>query len=176
MVRIGVLVKKRDRRILSLIDDLLNGRDDCEIEEVSLLSPKRYDLVVLHSIDKRNAGEKNNLKPLFFENSSVSLNVILYNSDNKHVYSLLNGQRCNLITYGLNSKACITASSIRPDSVQFCIQRAFDTVSGVRVEEQEFSLASDSENSWEHLISAMSVAILMDASLGAELNIAGLPL
>ena len=51
-----------------------------------------------------------------------------------------------LITYGLNQKACITASSIIDDDtesggqIQVCIQRSFPTVSGECAAVQEFPI------------------------------------
>jgi len=67
---------------------------------------------------------------------------ILINSDQQDTYSTIRSYSGNLISYGLNQKACITASSIFDDEqygqLQICIQRAFPTLKGGSVAVQEF--------------------------------------
>ena len=73
---------------------------------------------------------------------------LLINSDKRHI-STPAGCRARLITYGLNQKACITASSIVDDhgggQMQICIQRAFPTA-GAIVTAQEFAVKMGSLN------------------------------
>lgn len=45
-----------------------------------------------------------------------------------------------VITYGLNKKACVTASSVTDDSCAICVQRAFPTLSGGRCLQGEFTI------------------------------------
>ena len=71
---------------------------------------------------------------------------LVVNSDDKEIFAYL-PQGAKLITYGLNSKACITASSITDDGLQVCIQRAFTGLGGNMCDPQEFpvKLSSSTE-------------------------------
>ena len=66
---------------------------------------------------------------------------ILINSD-RNDYTSVRRYSGRLITYGLNQKACITASSIIGDEsggqMQVCIQRGFPTATGETAAVQEF--------------------------------------
>ena len=69
--------------------------------------------------------------------------VVLLNSDKVLLCGFgFGGDSAQLITYGLNSRACITASSIEEDDVQICLQRGFTTVSGSEALPQEFSVST----------------------------------
>jgi len=69
---------------------------------------------------------------------------VLINTDKRGSYSRIRRYSGTLITYGLNQKACITASSIIDDDttlggqMQVCIQRSFPTISGECAAVQEF--------------------------------------
>jgi len=68
----------------------------------------------------------------------------LINTDKRGCYSRIRRYSGTLITYGLNQKACITASSIIDDGttiggqMQVCIQRSFPTIGGGCAAVQEF--------------------------------------
>lgn len=61
-----------------------------------------------------------------------------------------------LITYGMNNKASITASSIERDKLQICVQRNLAALNGKIIEEQEFGLQL--KNIDKILYQAMSLA------------------
>jgi len=67
---------------------------------------------------------------------------VLINSDRKSSYAPIRRYAGNLITYGINQKACLTASSIVDDELggqlQLCIQRNFPTATGGVATVQEF--------------------------------------
>ena len=67
---------------------------------------------------------------------------VLINSDRQSDYSFIQYYKGTLITYGLNQKSCITASSIvdneRGGQLQICIQRGFPTICGGYTAVQEF--------------------------------------
>ena len=71
--------------------------------------------------------------------------VVLLNSDNiglvASLASLVQERRAGLITYGLNQRACITASSISAAGLMVCVQRGFSTAHGETIP-QEFAVAT----------------------------------
>jgi UDP-N-acetylmuramate-alanine ligase len=66
---------------------------------------------------------------------------LLVNADDPRGFSHLAGCKAQIVTYGMNSKACITASSIGDDSMQICIQRVLPSTSGREILPQEFAVA-----------------------------------
>jgi UDP-N-acetylmuramate-alanine ligase len=99
--------------------------------------------------------------------------IILLNSDEKNIFKALqnNVGSASVITYGLNSKACVTASSISDATVQFCIQRALPTLTGEVMEQQEFTVKADTlNNDVNSILAAVTAAILngFDTNLSLE--------
>jgi len=94
---------------------------------------------------------------------------LLVNSDRRGSYRPQWRYKGNLITYGLNRKACITASSIVNDEtggrLQICIQRSFPTLTGGVVAVQEFPVHM-------HALGAEDVIALVGACMlcGADMH------
>lgn len=85
---------------------------------------------------------------------------LVVNADNKDIFPLLDQVAPTVITYGLNGRACITASSITTDKLQICIQRGFKGQNGVECIPQEFSTKVDFlENSHGVLAAAATLAV-----------------
>ncbi|MCL2371793.1 MAG: hypothetical protein FWC78_00125 [Defluviitaleaceae bacterium] len=63
---------------------------------------------------------------------------IVVNSDDKEILPHLSGSQAQVITYGFNAKACITASSVTDHGLQVCIQREFRGLDGRSRIPQEF--------------------------------------
>ena len=70
-----------------------------------------------------------------------SAKIVLYNSDLKSSENYFKGEKIYLITYGLNAKATITASSIDERSMLICVQRSFNNISGKTVLPQELPIS-----------------------------------
>jgi len=67
--------------------------------------------------------------------------TVVLNSDESGLTDLLNDVNPQLlITYGFNSKASITASSVCEGTCCICVQRAFTTTTGVHRDQQEFTV------------------------------------
>jgi hypothetical protein len=64
---------------------------------------------------------------------------LIVNADNAEIFASLGETRAKVITYGFNSRVCITASSVTEDGLQLCIQRAFVDLGGNIRSPQEFS-------------------------------------
>lgn len=89
--------------------------------------------------------------------------VIIANSDEKPLMNIIGnrGRDHTVITYGLNSKACVTVSSISDSTVVLCVQRSLPTVSGGVLEQQEFPIATISSNRDIYSVLAAGTAALV---------------
>jgi len=65
---------------------------------------------------------------------------IIINSDIIKEISQIGCNKSNIITYGLNSKAIVTISSVREEDILICIQENFKDVNGIDIEEQEVDI------------------------------------
>jgi len=87
----------------------------------------------------------------------LNINVgdyVLVNSDIKDIFHVIPKNEATLITYGFNSRACITASSITNDGIQVCIQRAFVGADNIVRHPQEFYVRLGYEESPENVLAA----------------------
>lgn len=62
---------------------------------------------------------------------------LIINSDIEENLKLLENIKATVITYGFNSKATITASSVGEDEIIICVQRTIKNKSGNNIELQE---------------------------------------
>ena len=98
-------------------------------------NPQRecYDVLLLHD------------RPRGLTELSLNCNAIVMNSDENILSELLPNLLRNAIpqlvlTYGFNSKASITASSVYEGTCCICVQREFTTTSGIHRERQELTV------------------------------------
>ena len=90
--------------------------------------------------------------------------AVLVNSDGIDVTRHIRprSRRLSVITYGFNSKASVTASSVRDNTLTVCVQRAIPTLSGGKVEQQEFNVSFNSrqKDDISHLLAAVTAALV----------------
>lgn len=107
------------------------------ISETSLEDDRRkYDILIMVSADLDRLSPMKNIR----ENG-----YIIINADDCGIFSYILPQRINIVTCGVNSSASVTFSGIGEnrdgrESLQCCIQREIKTVSGRKIEPQEFSV------------------------------------
>ena len=65
---------------------------------------------------------------------------VIINSDIEDNLSILENIKATVITYGFNSKATITASSVEDEEIILCLQRALQTKKGKTIEPQEIRM------------------------------------
>lgn len=65
---------------------------------------------------------------------------LIINSDIESNLHLLENIKAAVVTYGFNSKASITASSVKDEEMMLCIQRAFENKEKKVIEPQEIKL------------------------------------
>lgn len=98
--------------------------------------------------------------------------ILIINCDDKKIFKFLKGSRRKIITYGLNNKSCITASSIQDNEdilqeLQCCIQRIIPTFSNNKIEPQEFKviLKKYRENDIYNSLAAVSASLICDIQI-----------
>jgi hypothetical protein len=76
-------------------------------------------------------------------------NIAVINADERMLYNFLPGIRCEVLTYGFNPKACVTASSVTEDTgtaVQVAVLRSFQSLTGDFILQQEFCVGLAQRN------------------------------
>ena len=68
----------------------------------------------------------------------------------------------NVITYGFNGRASVTASSVSDEALQVCIQRSFVSLNGSAYEPQEFKAACPSFVSPLSVLGAVTACAVCD--------------
>ena len=69
-----------------------------------------------------------------------SANYLIINSDIESNLDLLNNVNTTVISYGFNSKATITASSVGENEMLICVQRAIEGKNNNVIEPEEFNM------------------------------------
>jgi|GEM_PF-1808134 len=93
-----------------------------------------------------------------FAPGSVRAGVTVVNTDEKGCRVPAHGGR--VVSFGLNGKSCVTASSVDDETMMICLQRAFPAVNGAMVERMEFALRRAAGGPAPRpLIAAVSVAL-----------------
>jgi len=87
--------------------------------------------------------------------------IIIANSDDKRVLGCVSSMGGQIITYGLNPKAAITASSHTLDGFVVCVQRGMATIHNTPIFPHEFAVdVPDCGNSNERVMAAVSAALI----------------
>lgn len=69
-----------------------------------------------------------------------NVKYLIINSDIESNFNLLENIRATVITYGFNTKATITASSVNEEEIMICIQRNIKNKNGQILEPQEIKV------------------------------------
>ena len=81
---------------------------------------------------------------------------VIINSDIENNLNILENIKATVLTYGFNSKATVTASSVEDDDIILCLQRTLQTKSGKNIEPQEMKMKL-----CENASSTMALATLL---------------
>ena len=150
--------------LLELMERRVFSYDKTKCLTFNQLAENRADVFIAPMNTYLLEQKKDAVDILIFESgtsidSSAALNfanekaVIIISADDTELYKYLLGSKANVLTYGFNGKASVTASSILENMdkkyVQICIQRSFKTSNGRIIDIQEIpvtcSIKSDSQ-------------------------------
>ncbi len=139
------------------------------IPEVEKFLPEdiRFDVLIyagkVHSCKNSQRAYSDCLKKVFSLLNDKGVAIV--NVDDSDLIKLLEGMKHRFITYGFNTKACITTSSIG-DTVSkegfiCCLQRSVSTRDGKVVEPQEYKILLEAGEADSHdLLAAAAFAIV----------------
>lgn len=104
--------------------------------------------------------------------------IFVVNRDDKNCNEGFLQKLGKVLTYGMSSSACVTASSTTEENVQLCIQEAFLDINGKVKHEKEFAVKISPENKCGNnsekigvLLAMTSVAFCCDVELGEFINL-----
>lgn len=133
---IGIVINENvEKSINKKIEDCL------EIKEENLFNIKEKNIENIKNIHfetillTRKFKDEENLKKLI-----EKTNYLIVNTDIKENLNMLKNIKANIITYGFNSKATITTSSVEDEEIIICIQRAIQDIDGKIIEPQEIKM------------------------------------
>jgi len=134
---------------------VIGTNSDAIVKAFSQMSNKEIDCVAI--ISGNNSADVlviTEAMPIVKDLKLGAESYLVINSDAKGITNLLSENNATLITYGFNSRACITASSIANDGLQVCIQRAFYGIDGGERQPQEFSIKLGYDENPENVLAA----------------------
>ena len=82
-------------------------------------------------------------KNILLDNILINAKYLLINTDINMPLGFLQNNNIQIITYGMNQKATVTASSIKDDEVLICLQRNIWNVKHKIIEMQEVKVKSE---------------------------------
>lgn len=115
----------------------------------------KFDIVIVCDTLEKLEGKEKHVRDIL--NNSKYL---LLNADANTENSILKDINIKIITYGLNQKSTITASSIGEEKIIICIQRAFKDIDDNIVEQKEVRSKLEKNNIKNIYNSLIKVAII----------------
>ena len=149
---IGIISEENTENCIrrEILDKLqLNESNVLFIKEKSIENIKniKFETIIIARKFKKQEMLKNILK---------SVKYLIINSDIENNLNLLENINTSVITYGFNTKATITASSVEKEEMLLCIQRTFQNKNGKNIEPQEIKIAIN-----ENVNRTMAVSTLL---------------
>lgn len=90
--------------------------------------------------------------------------IVIANSDDGRILQFVASLEAQIITYGLNPKAAITASSCSDDIYVICVQRAMASIHDVPILPREFSVKINDYRGFDgEVMGAISAALICGA-------------
>lgn len=142
---IGIVAKENDNNFIK--NEIIKNAKTNKFEIINLNKKSienvkniKFDVLVIHeNIDGLLKSSK------YLEDIVKRSCYVIINSDIKNNL-LLKNLSGNIITYGFNSKATITISSINEENTMLCIQRTIQGVNKEFIEEQEVNIEIERNN------------------------------
>jgi len=149
VVVISICAADGSLTVARFIKDLFADKIKFELSD-SMSAEKTYDILILNEAPPENI-------------SSANSRHTIINADDKSIARSLKSRMTNIITYGFNKKTTVTASSVTSDNIVVCVQRALCSISGNKIEEQEFAVSSTDAGKFTYeLLAAVSCALVCD--------------
>lgn len=145
---IGVIAESKDfkfikNKVLEKFKENIYNIEIININNNSIENIKnvRFETIVICcTLDKFKERQEN------IKNILSNAKYLIINSDIEIDRGLLENLRFDIITYGLNQKSTITASSISEDNVIICLQRNIKNINSKIIEANEFNIKLNKNN------------------------------
>lgn len=135
---------------------------DIKVEIVSISSNSienirniKFDIVVVYDTFEKLEGKEKCIRDVL-----NNTKYLLLNADTNKENSILKDINIKIITFGLNQKSTITASSIGENEIIICIQRAFKDIKDNIAEQKEVRSKLEKNNIKNIYNSLIKVAII----------------
>ena len=138
-------------------------KDQLQVSESSILFIKEKSIENIKNIKFETvllAREFKNLE--VFKKLLEGTKYLVVNSDIANNLNILDNLELTVITYGFNSKATITASSVTEDTMLLCVQRNIQDIKHRTIEAQEISvdIEADSEKQVSYRMGVETILLL----------------
>jgi UDP-N-acetylmuramyl tripeptide synthase len=181
MIDSGSLTQLDFFRIKCYLNELERNNTDILILKINLLDVYKEVFGFLHFDVMVFADKADDLKEIFNDNFSELMpkvfslmdekGIIIVNADDSEIIQFLHGLKYYTITYGFNSKASITTSSIGDDvykeNFMCCLQRTISVKDGLLIEPQEYRIKITSNDFDSYSVLAAATFAIVN---GVDLN------
>ena len=160
MTFIGIISEEKiEKHIKEIIKQYLNKEKDIiflnKKNIIDNMKNVKFETILILQ-NNMQIVERNSLKQII-----KNAKYLIINSDNKSNLSVLNNLDLNVITYGFNSKASVTASSVTEEEILLCIQRNIQRIDRKLVENQEIKIKLDKKMCIDKPNNIMGIATLL---------------
>lgn len=170
-----------DTRVKNYLRELEKNNVDILVLKVNITDIKKEIYDILHFdimiytdkaddlIEEEEAGYKELMRRTFSLLDEKGL--IIVNVDDRNIGQVLEGLKHHIVTYGFNSKASITTSSVgdtvSEGGLMCCLQRTISAKNGLLVEPQEYKVNVESSEFDTHNVLAAATFAIVN---GVDLN------
>lgn len=156
------------------VDVLVLKINTTDIRE-KVIKDLHFDIIIYtDKADDLKEGQDKNMEEVMRWIFSImgEKGVVIVNFDDDNIVKLLNGVRNSIVTYGFNSKADITTSSVGDtvfeDGFICCLQETISAKNGQLVEPQEYRINIESREFDRHNVLAAAAFAIIN---GIDLNL-----
>lgn len=116
----------------------------------------KFETIIINNEVEKLKNYESNLKKI-----CINAEYILLNTDINQTFHILQEEKINIITYGLNQKSTVTISSIRETDILIYLQRNIKTKKNkiLEVEEKRIKIKDSNSKTYEIMIIYIILAI-----------------
>jgi UDP-N-acetylmuramoyl-L-alanyl-D-glutamate--2,6-diaminopimelate ligase len=145
---------------------------DYKLKYFKFINNFKFDCALITGVNNFDIGDQNSVLGSIrgFVSQIPDSKPIIFNNDDDMVLKALVGSKNTVITYGLNKKAAVTATSIdinQQTTFNYCLQRSFTTNNGNTVEPFEMPISMNilGSRSIYNALAVITCALYYDADI-----------
>ncbi len=139
---VGIISDNKNFKFIknNVLENIKENKGQLEIIEITTNSIENMKNIKFETILITTNLDKFKSNFRIIENMLASATYLIINSDIDVNTKISDNLKLNIITYGLNQKSTITASSISENNVIICLQRNIRGASKKIIEQNEFNI------------------------------------